>query len=141
MIFTATVLGLLMAGTPRDFVEVRQEVQVEYDWSPTVGRQAEPEPEAFVPVRYLTPEQRAEPIIVEPAPVTVYPSDDDTPDRNAAAPNISAPFSMDDVSNTARSAAGAVSDYASEVPSYITSMGNGSATGSTAIPDYGVIDE
>ncbi len=140
MIFSATALALLMGGTPRDFVEVRQEIQVEYDYSPTVGRQAEPEPEAFVPVRYLTPEQRAEPIIVEPEPVTVY--EDEAPAQvERQQPQISAPFSVDDVTNAARSAAGAVGDYAGQVPSYITSMGNGSATGSTAIPDYGVGEE
>lgn len=126
MIITlAAFLGLFGSGEPRDFVEVVQDVQIEHEYSPTVGRYAEPTPEPFVPVRYLSPAQRAEPIIVEPEPEYVSPSSNASSGPQAI--GIPAP-----------DGAGAYSDQNLEAPSYLTSdFDNESATGSSAYADYG----
>src|SRR3546814_16366353 len=58
-------------GKQKGFTEIVQKVQTEHDYAPQVGRQPERNPEPLVPVRYLNPEQRAETIIVEPAPIYV----------------------------------------------------------------------
>lgn len=125
MIITlALLMGLFGSSEPRDFVEVVQEVQLEYEYSPTVGRHAEPAAEPFVPVRYLTPAQRAEPIIVEPEPKYV-----------SATPNASS-----ESETIARPAAGETDPYNDQdlrAPSYLTSdFDNASATGSSAYADY-----
>jgi hypothetical protein len=126
-------------GKKQKWVEVPQEVQVEYDYAPTVGRRAEPAPQPFVPVRYLTPEQRAEPIIVEPAPRLVNIDELAKKQENAA----TAPAEGQE------NAAPPPPSY--EAPSYITSAPTaperpqrpegwsppGSATGSNAVPTYG----
>lgn len=132
------LLGLFGGGNdnPRNWVEVVQEPQVEDVQAPAVGRQAEPYPQPFTPVRYLTPEQRAEPIIVEPAPVVTY-AEPVSQNRNVARPQ------------SAQETPGNPSLYG--IPDYITSSPNyaipspetvsngitdGSATGSTAIAQY-----
>src|SRR3546814_12625612 len=61
-----------------------QKVQTEHDYAPQVGRQPERNPEPLVPVRYLTPEQRAEPIIVEPAPIYVSSAEQEAEQKPSA---------------------------------------------------------
>src|SRR3546814_17087786 len=63
------IAGLFGIGKQKGITEIVQKVQTEHDYAPQVGRQPERNPEPIVPARYLTPEQRAEPIIVEPAPI------------------------------------------------------------------------
>lgn len=125
------VASLFGIGKQKDFTEIVQKVQSEQDYAPQVGRQPERNPEPLVPVRYLTAEQRAEPIIVEPAPIYVS-ADDQSNDRVQSAPR--------DQSTTMEVPV----DYSA--PSYITStpqatgqeaIPSGSATGSTATADYG----
>lgn len=125
------IAGLFGIGKQKGFTEIVQKVQSEQDYAPQVGRQPERNPEPLVPVRYLTPEQRAEPIIVEPAPVYVQ-ADEQSNDRAQAAAREQ-PASND-----------VPVDYSA--PSYITStpeatgqeaIPSGSATGSTATADYG----
>ena len=128
MVFTSAIVALALFGsngTPRKFVEKVQEVQVEKDYSPTVGRRPEPQPSPLTPVRYLTPEQRAEPIIVDPAPIII--NDEESPASTLPPPDSSA---IDPGSDAA--------DWMSEVPDYITSMpvSEGSATGSSAVAEY-----
>ena len=121
------ILALLGSGdTPRKFVEKVQEVQVEREYSPRVGRTPEPQPEPFVPVRYLTPEQRAEPIIVEPEPVFVSEAERSS---SEAAP---APFASGPAYESSEPSIDSTPDYITSVPV----DASGSATGSTAIPDY-----
>lgn len=129
MVFTSAIVALALFssnGAPRKFVEKVQEVQVEKVYSPTVGRRPEPEPGPLTPVRYLTPEQRAEPIIVDPAPIIIS-------DEEPTAPTLPAPDA-----SAVMDAGSDAADWMSNVPDYITSMpiGEGSATGSTAVAEY-----
>src|SRR3546814_12837165 len=94
-----------------------QKVQTEHDYAPQVGRQPERNPEPLVPVRYLTPEQRAEPIIVEPAPIYVSSAEQEA-EQKPSAPRASG-VSID-------------MPVANSVPSYTTSTP--SATGQEHIP-------
>src|SRR3546814_4877117 len=118
-------------GKQKGFTEIVQKVQTEHDYAPQVGRQPERNPEPLVPVRYLTPEQRAEPIIVEPAPIYVSSAEQEAEQKPSAPRDSGVSIDMP-VDNS--------------VPSYITStpsatgqesIPSGSATGSTAIDDYG----
>jgi hypothetical protein len=121
--------GLFGQGKAKKFKEIVQQVQVERDHAPQVGRLPERAPEPFVPVRYLTPEQRAEPIIVEPEPIYVSAAQV----SETASPNTAPPQDVE-------------ADQNYSAPSYITSapvaaeefdLPSGSATGSTAVADYG----
>ena len=53
------------------FKEVVQPIQYDGEYSPPVGRPAEPAPSATVPVRYIPPYMREIPVIVPPQPVYV----------------------------------------------------------------------
>lgn len=56
---------------PRDWVEIPQGVQYDGDWSPPAGRQPDPEPDAFTPVRRPAPWLKDIPVIVQPEPIYV----------------------------------------------------------------------
>src|SRR3546814_13278949 len=56
------IAGLFGIGKQKGFTEIVQKVQTEHDYAPPGGRQPERTTEPLVTVRYLTPEQRAEPI-------------------------------------------------------------------------------
>ncbi len=53
---------------PRKWIEQVQGVQYDGEYSPPVGRPAEPEPSATTPVRFLPAYMRDIPVIVKPAP-------------------------------------------------------------------------
>ncbi|QAY80175.1 hypothetical protein [Sphingosinicella sp. BN140058] len=135
-----------MFGGKRKFVEIVQEPQIETDVAPTVGRRPERAPEPFVPVRYLTPEQRAEPIIVDPAPVLIYANaqKDSGPEQ---ASESDAQFGSNYPATAADSGYQQPAPN-NAAPSYITSTPPpaapdvpltpaGSATGSKAVANYG----
>ncbi len=122
--------GLFGIGKQKGFTEIVQKVQDEREYAPQVGRMPERTPEPLVSVRYLTPEQRAEPIIVDPAPIYVS-AEDSFQDRSQ---------------NTPRNNGQTDGQVSEPVPSYITStptatgqepIPSGSATGSNATADYG----
>lgn len=135
MIMNSLILSMAMLGGAK-FVELTQQVQNEYDWAPTVGRQAEPEPTPFVPIRYLTPEQRAQPIIVEPAPVIIPAPQEKQASSAPAQPTVDEygiPLPTND---------GTTPDYITSAPksppapTAPVAAENASATGSTAIAEY-----
>src|SRR3546814_8035834 len=111
------IAGLFGIGKQKGFTEIVQKVQTEHDYAPQVGRQPERNPEPLVPVRYLTPEQRAEPIIVEPAPIYVSSAEQEAEQKPSAPRDSGVSIDMP-VDNS--------------VPSYITSTP--SATGQESIP-------
>lgn len=124
------IAGLFGIGKSKRFTEIVQQVQVEHDHAPTVGRQAEPAPEPFVPVRYLTPEQRAEPIIIEPAPIYVAAEEQKDPAPEPAVdPAVAAASALE----------ATVQSFITSVPQAPppVSIPSGSATGSNATADYG----
>lgn len=123
--------GLFGIGKQKGFTEIVQKVQDERDYAPQVGRQPERNPEPLVSVRYLTPEQRAEPIIVDPAPIYVS-ADDGAEGRDQSAPR------NNDLAD-AQTADAPAPSYITSTPSATASeaIPSGSATGSSATADYG----
>lgn len=129
---TTQIAGLV--GKKTKWVELPQQVQVEGDYSPTVGRAPEPPPGPWGRVRYLTPEERAQPIIVSPAPKLVYVDEQQETDKatggskppKADDGDVDIPEYVTSKPTTNISTVGQVEGYAPP----------GSATGSTAIPDY-----
>lgn len=128
------ITGLFGKSKPH-WVEVMQQVQSDYEYAPPAGRQAEAQPEPMVPTRYLTPEQRAIPVIVEPTPEYITRPDASETEDGTAPPQQ----------------AQAAQGYSTPTPAYLTSndttqnqddeaapaVGGGSATGSTATVNYG----
>ena len=53
----------------KKFREVVQPIQYDGEYSPPVGRPAEPTPSATVPVRYIPPYMREIPVVVPPQPI------------------------------------------------------------------------
>jgi len=113
-----------LAGPPRDFEEIPQEVQYDGDYSPPIGRPAEPEPEPGKPVRLLQPWEKDIPVIVPPTPKIVYQKAPE-PDRSDSNPGF------DPGPATYR-----YSPDETAPPPPTNTRGAGSPTGSSAVADY-----
>lgn len=128
---------------PKKWVEQVQGVQYDGEYSPPAGRQAEPEPSATVPVRYIPPYMRQIPVIVKPAPIYVDEATiaQQNQDRANAAANAQqqVPGQQFGGQSQGQGYAPATSTVpltsGSITPSPLT--GSGSPTGSTAIATYG----
>ncbi len=119
---------------PRKFVEVAQGVQYEGEYSPPIGRQPEQMVSPTRPVRYLSPEQRALPVIVPPAPRYV---EEQSPSAAAEKATNVAPPTSNNASFITSTPVAEAKDAEAEMPA-IDNKG-GSATGSTAVPTYGAL--
>lgn len=126
--------GLIRKKKSR-WVELPQEVQVEGDYSPTVGRQPEPENQPFGRVRYISPEERAQPIIVPPKPKLVY-IDEPAEEAKSSGGTTEGGIGSGGTVAPTISLPGYVTSLPSAIPTPDGMSPAGSATGSTAYPDY-----
>jgi hypothetical protein len=126
---------------PKKCVEKIQEVQYDGEYSPPVGRPAEPTPSATVPVRYIPPYMRAIPVIVKPAPI--YVTEDEVQQQaqqkqQAQAQAQQQSYQQSYQANPA-SAGTSLTAGPIETPGVLPSAG--SPTGSTAIATYGALPQ
>lgn len=138
------VVHLAGDKNPKKWVEQVQGVQYDGEYSPPSGRQAEPEPSATVPVRYIPPYMRQIPVIVKPAPIYV---DEATIARdNQQKANAQAQaqqqvpgqqFGGQGGSYAAGGAGSVPLTSGAVIPGPLPS--SGSVTGSTAIATYGAL--
>ena len=119
---------------PRKFVEVAQGVQYEGEYSPPIGRQPEQMVSPTRPVRYLSPEQRALPVIVPPAPLYV---EEQSSPASVEKANTSVPETNNNASFITSTPVAEVNNSETDVPAFDNK--GGSATGSTAVPTYGAL--
>lgn len=128
---SAIIISIGLWGShagPTKFVEKVQELQVEAEYSPPVGRAAPPPPGPFTSVRYQTPDQRLTPTVVEPAAESMV--SENRKEQRAAPAGTS----------NSTAFAGEAKQILQTTPSYITSVPqdfSGSATGSSAVAVYG----
>lgn len=119
----------------RKFVEVVQPLQYEGDYSPAAGRQAEPEVTPSTPVRYVPAWKRQIPVIVKPAPRYVDPAPERNADSNGQGQQAPTQSFQQQPNATLTSNALPTPEQADAI-ALQAQTGSGSATGSTAYPNY-----
>lgn len=120
----------------KQFREVVQPLQYDGDYSPAAGRQPEPEATPTTPVRFIPKWKREIPVIVAPAPRYVDPAPPTNSDSGSGQQEQTPTQNFQQ-----QPAAGYLTSTQLPAPEAVNTvgaggLGAGSATGSTAYPDY-----
>jgi len=119
----------------KKFVEVVQPLQYDGDYSPAAGREAEPEVTPRTPVRFVPAWKRQIPVIVKPAPRYVDPVPAQNASGNGQGQQAPTQSFQQLPSATLTSNALPTPEQADAI-ALAAQTGSGSATGSTAYPNY-----
>lgn len=119
----------------KKFVEVVQPLQYDGDYSPAAGRQPEPEATSTTPVRFVPAWKRQIPVIVKPAPRYVDPAPERSQSTNGQGGQTPTQTFQQLPDATLTSNALPTPEQADAV-TLQAQNGSGSATGSTAYPNY-----